>query len=61
LNHATHSSVAYSTSSKPRHGPRRWITSVVNSPITDSASALSYASPTLPKDGAAPASASRSV
>src|SRR2546425_8977806 len=45
LHHATHSSVANSTSSSPFHGPRRWISSVLNNPITVSASALSYESP----------------
>ena len=29
LNQSTHSSVAYSTASRCRHGPRRWITSVL--------------------------------
>ena len=41
LNQSTHSSVANSTASQVRHGPRRWITSVLNSPITVSARALS--------------------
>ena len=48
LNHDTHSRVGYSTSSSPRHGLARRITSVLNSPITGSASALSYASPRPP-------------
>src|SRR6476646_6674944 len=39
LNQSTHSSVAYSTVSNDRHGPRRWMTSVLNRPITVSASA----------------------
>ena len=29
LNQSTHSRVAYSTASKDRHGPRRWITSAL--------------------------------
>lgn len=37
-------------SSSPFHGPRRWISSVLNNPITVSASALSYESPVLPTD-----------
>src|SRR5512144_2203201 len=61
LNQSTHSSVAYSTASNDRHGPRRWMTSVLNRPITVSASALSYESPTLPTEGSMPASASRSL
>src|ERR1700710_202986 len=40
LNQSTHSSVANSTASKLRQGPRRWITSALNRPITVSASAL---------------------
>src|SRR5213594_3263858 len=59
LNQSTHSSVAYSTASRCRHGPRRWITSVLYRPMIVSANALSYESPTLPTDGSAPASASR--
>ena len=39
--HCTHSSVAYSTSSCPRHGSRWWITFALYSPIKDSAIALS--------------------
>ena len=38
MNQATHSSVANSTSSRPRQGPSRRITSVLNRPITLSAS-----------------------
>jgi len=41
LNQSTQSSVANSTASSDRHGPRRRITSVLYSPITDSARALS--------------------
>ncbi len=41
LNHATQTSVWYSTGSRPRHGPCRAMTSVLYSPITLSASALS--------------------
>jgi hypothetical protein len=41
LNQSTHSRVAYSTSSSWRQGPRRWITSVLYSPMMVSASALS--------------------
>ena len=52
LNQSTHVSVASSTASRCRLGPCRRITSVLNSPITDSARALSYASPRLPTDGA---------
>jgi hypothetical protein len=37
------------------------MTSVLNNPITDSANALSYESPTLPTEGSMPASANRSV
>jgi hypothetical protein len=40
-NHATHSSVASSTDSRFFHGPRRWITSALDSPLIVSASALS--------------------
>lgn len=39
LNHQIHWGVANSTSSSPFYGPRCRITSVMNSPITDSASA----------------------
>lgn len=59
--HRDHSSVANSTSSKDRHGPCGRITSVLNRPMMDSASALSYESPMLSTDGSMPASASRSV
>ena len=41
LNQSTHSSVAYSTASKLRQGPRRWMTSALISPLIVSASALS--------------------
>jgi hypothetical protein len=34
LNQSTLTSVAYSTASSDRHGPRRWMTSVLNRPIT---------------------------
>ena len=61
LNQSTHSRVASSMASKLRHGPRRWITSALNKPLTVSARALSYESLTLPTDGSMPASASRSV
>ena len=61
LNQSTHASVANSTRSRCCHGPCRRITSVLKSPITDSARALSYESPRLPTDGAIPASASRSA
>ena len=44
----THSRVANSTSSRPRQGSLRRMTSVLNNPITDSVSTLSYESPTLP-------------
>src|SRR5262245_33878488 len=37
LYHATHSSVANSTALTPFHGPRRWISSALNNPITLSA------------------------
>jgi len=46
---------------EPFHGPRRWISSVLNNPITVSASALSYESAVLPTDGSMPAWANRSV
>src|SRR5262250_143736 len=36
LNQSTHSSVAYSTSSSFRQGPRRSMTSDLNNPMTDS-------------------------
>ena len=51
MNQSTHVSVANSTASRLRHGPRRRITSVLNKPITVSASALSYASPRLADAG----------
>ena len=51
LNQATHSRVDYSTSSRPRQGPAWRMSSVLNNPITDSASALSYESPRLPTEG----------
>ena len=59
LNQSTHASVANSTASMCRHGPRRRITSVLNRPMIVSARALSYASPRLPTASAMPASASR--
>ena len=61
LNQSTHSRVANSTASRLRHGPRVRITSVLYSPMMDSARALSYESPTLPTDCSMPASARRSV
>lgn len=61
LYQCTHSRVAYSTPSTPRHGPRGRMTSVLYRPITDSARALSYESPRLPTEGSIPASARRSV
>ena len=42
-------------------GPRRRMSSVLNRPITDSANALSSASPTVPTEASIPASARRSV
>src|SRR5260370_29881425 len=53
-----HSQVAASTRAGVSHGPRWPVTSVLYRPMTDSASALSYESPTLPTDGAMPAAAS---
>ena len=41
LNQSTHSSAAYSTASKLRQGPRRWMTSALNRPLIVSARALS--------------------
>ena len=61
LNQWTHSRVANSTGSRPRQGPGGRITSVLYSPMIDSAKALSYESPTLPTDCLMPASARRSV
>jgi hypothetical protein len=52
---------ASSTTARLRHGPCRPTTAVVKTPIKVSAIALSQESPTLPTDGALPASASRSV
>ena len=60
LNQSTHSRVAYSTVSKLRQSPRRWMTSALNRPLIVSARALSWEAPTLPTDGAILASASRS-
>lgn len=40
LNQSTHSSVAYSTASRLRQGPGRWITSALKSPLIVSARAL---------------------
>src|SRR5262249_34502025 len=45
----------------PFHDPPRRISSVLWSPMIDSASALSYESPVLPTEGSIPAWASRSV
>ena len=53
-----HSLVAASTRAGVSHGPRWSMTSVLYSPMTDSASALSQESPTDPTDGAIPAAAS---
>jgi hypothetical protein len=61
LYQSIHSRVAISTSSRPCQGLRRRISSVLNSPFSDSASALSSASPAEPTLGAASASASRWV
>src|SRR5215211_1721341 len=61
LNPSTHSSVANSTASRDRHGPRRWITSALSRPLIVSASALSKLSPTLPTEGSMPAAAKGSV
>ena len=52
LNHSTHSRVANSTASRPRHGPRGRITSVLYSPMMDCARALSC---DARRDGHAPA------
>jgi len=41
LNQSTHPRVANSTSSKQRYGPRRRMSAVLNTPITDSASVSS--------------------
>jgi hypothetical protein len=60
LNQSTHSKVAYSTWSRPLHGPRR-ISSVLYSPMIVSARALSNESPREPTEQTAPASARRSV
>ena len=54
LNQWTHSSVVNFTGSRPRQGPRSRITSVLYSPMMDSARA-SYESPTLPTDCSMPA------
>ena len=59
LNQSTYLRVAYSTWSRSFHGARLWISSVLYKPITDSARALSYESPTEPTDGEMPASARR--
>src|SRR3712207_5329335 len=45
LNQSTYSRVASSTSSRPRQGPRRWISSVLNRPMWVSASALTLLYP----------------
>lgn len=61
-----HAKVTASTSGRPFSGPGRngeplRIASVLNSPMTVSAAALSYASPTDPIDATRPASATVSV
>ena len=61
LNQLTHSRVAISTASRLRYGPVRWMTSVLNGPITVSARALGNELPTLPTEGTIPASARRSA
>lgn len=61
LDRSPHSGVAYSTVASPRQVSCGRITSVLNSPIIDSAIALSYESPRLPTDGSIPSSAERSV
>jgi hypothetical protein len=43
LNRSTQANVADSTASRLRHRPQRWITSVLKSPITDSARAFGQA------------------
>ena len=54
LYQSTQVSVAISTSSMVRQGPRFRITSVLHNPLMVSAKALSYESPTLPTDGVMP-------
>ena len=61
LNQSTYSRVAYSRWSRSFHGARLWMSSVLYRPMTDSARALSYESPTEPTDGSMPASVSRFV
>src|SRR5690348_2091187 len=61
LNQSTQCSVVASTCSTVRQGPRRRMSSVLNRPITDSANALSSASPTLPTEASIPAAGRRSV
>lgn len=61
LNQSTHSSVAYSTASRLRHGPHRQITSALYGPLIDSAIALSYESLVAPTDASMPHSASPAV
>ena len=61
LNESTYSRVAYSTWSRSFHGARLWMISVLYKPITDSARALSYESPTDPTDGSMPTSVKRLV
>ena len=68
LNQATQAQTAASRSSRARHGPPLVASaaglrcsSVLNSPMADSAMALSKLSPTVPIDGAASISPRRSV
>ena len=51
LNQSTYSRVAYSRWSRSFQGARLWMSSVLYRPMTDSARALSYESPTEPTDG----------
>ncbi len=59
LNQCTQLAVASSRSSTTRNCPSRRTHSVLQSPITDSARALSKLSPTEPMEATPPASASR--
>lgn len=61
MNQATHVTVVDSTPARLRQGLPGRITSVLTSPMTASASALSYELPNLPTDGSIPASERRSV
>ena len=61
LNQSTYSRVAYSRWSRSFQGARLWMSSVLYRPMTDSARALSYESPTEPTDGVMPAWVSRLV